>query len=255
MNFLPFMRAHELSCRAYMYQSFVFRCLKQAAKIKCILHYAVDRCYQCASFQIICRIMDPRFSAQDVLRCDPCGTPVPPRYCVYCHVNLCEACAKDHLSDESKEHKVVSIEQRAFVSHYDKDAKNVTTQCDEGAHKKVEKFESDTEIRQKEIENNLIMQKKIEHILNLQKALAEFREAIFILNEYNKLAANLQMMQRLKREREEMLIQSRKSYYKDMFFDVLLRERQTAYEILPCILLFFLFLYLPLYIVCFYQYI
>lgn len=106
-----------------MYQSFVFRCLKQAAKIKCILHYAVDRCYQCASFQIICRIMDPGFSAQDVLRCDPCGTPVPPRYCVYCHVNLSEACAKDHLSDESKEHKVVSIEQRAFVSHYDKDAK------------------------------------------------------------------------------------------------------------------------------------
>lgn len=183
--------------------------------------------------------MDPRISAQDVLRCDPCGTPVPPRYCVYCHVNLCEACAKDHLSDESQEHKVVSIEQRAFVSHYDKDAKNVTTQCDEGAHKKVEKVESNTEI---------------EHIINLLKALAEFREAIFILNECNKLPANLQMMQRLKREKEEMLIQSRKSYYKDMFFDVLLRERQTAYEILPCILLFFLFFYSSLYIVCFCQY-
>lgn len=191
--------------------------------------------------------MDPRFSAQDVLRCDPCGTPVPPRYCVYCHVNLCEACAKDHSSDESKEHNVVSIEQRAFVSHYDKDAKNVTTQCDERAHKKVEKFERNTEIRQKEIKNNLIMQKKIEHILNLQ-------EAIFILYEFNKLAANLQMMQRLKREREEMLIQSRKSYYKDIFFDVFLRERKSAHEILLCILLFLLFFYSSLYIVCFYQY-
>lgn len=185
--------------------------------------------------------MDPRISAQDVLRCDPCGTPVPPRYCVYCHVNLCEACAKDHLSDESTVHKVVSIEQRAFISHYGKDENNVTTQCDEGAHKKVEKFESNKEIRQKEIENNLITQKKIEQILNLQKALAEFRESIFILNEYNKLAANLQILQRLKRERQEMLIQSQKSYYKDIFFDFLLRERfrNSAYEILPCILLFF----------------
>lgn len=98
------------------------------------------------------------------------------------------------------------------------------------------------------------MQKKIEHILNLQKALAEFREAIFILNEYNKLAANLQMMQRLKREREEMLIQSRKSYYKDMFFDVFLRERKSAHELFLCILLFFLLFYSSLYFVCFYQY-
>lgn len=199
--------------------------------------------------------MDPRFSAQDVLRCDPCGTPVPPRYCVYCHVNLCEACAENHLSDEFKVHKVVSIEQRAFISHYDKDANNVTTHCDEGAHKKVEKFESNKEIRQKEIEKNLTMQNEIEQILNLHKALAEFREIIFILNEYNKLAANLQMMQRLKKEREDMLIQSRKSYYKDIFFDFILRERKSAYEILPCILLFFLFLYSSLYIVCFYQYI
>lgn len=107
--------------------------------------------------------MDPMLSAQDVVRCDPCGTPVAPSYCVYCHVNLCEACTEDHLSDESKVHKVVSIEQRAFISHFDKDAKHVTIQCDQGAQKEIdrfEKFESDKEIEQKEIEKKGINTKR-----------------------------------------------------------------------------------------------
>lgn len=98
-----------------------------------VVLYAVDCCY---FFLINCRIMDPRLSAQDVLRCDPCGTPVRPFYCVYCRVNLCGACIEDHLSDESKRHLLVSFERRVFLSHYDKDAKNVTAQGDKGAHKK-----------------------------------------------------------------------------------------------------------------------
>lgn len=56
--------------------------------------------------------MDPRRSAQDVLRCDPCETPVPPYYCDLCNVNLCKKCAGEHLLDENKEHKVVPIKQR-----------------------------------------------------------------------------------------------------------------------------------------------
>lgn len=202
-------------------------------------------------FLIISRIMDPRLSAQDILRCDPCGTPVPQSYCIYCHVNLCEACTEDHLSDESKVHKVVSIEQRVFISHFGKNANNITIQGDQGAHKKVEKFESRKEIRQKEIENNLIMQKKKEQISSHQKALAKLKEPMFTLNEYKKLEANLQMMQRFKREREDILFQNRKSYYKDNF---LFRERNSAYVAIPCFLLLFFLLYSALYIVCFYQY-
>lgn len=211
--------------------------------------------------------MDPRLSAQDVLRCDPCGTPVPPSYCVYCHVNLCEACAKDHLSDESKEHKVLSIEQRAFTPHYDKDANNVTTQSDKEAHKKVEKFESNKEIKQEKIEMLKRQMDEIENIINLWKALAEFRESIFILNECNKLEAHLQMIQRLERERDEMLVQSRKSYYKDILLDffkvifhffnnfLLFIGEKSTYEIALGIFSFSLFLYLSLFIGCLFHYI
>lgn len=145
----------------------------------------------------------------------------------------------------------MSIEQRVFISHFGKNANNITIQGDQGAHKKVEKFESNKEIRQKEIENNLIMQKKKEQISSHQKALAKLKEPMFTLNEYKKLEANLQMMQRFKRKREDILFQNRKSYYKDNF---LFRERNSAYVAIPCFLLLFFLLYSALYIVCFYHY-
>lgn len=195
--------------------------------------------------------MDPRLSAQDILRCDPCGTPVPPSYCIYCHVNLCEACTEDHISDESKVHKVVSIEQRAFTSHYDKDANNVTAQ----GGKKYENFKSKKEIMQEKIEMLKRQIDERENTINLRKALAELRESMFILNECNTFEAHLQMIQRLERERDEMLVQSRKSYYKDILLDffkaifhfyiesLLSIGEKSTYEIALCIFLFSLFLY------------
>uniref|UniRef100_K1PEJ4 Tripartite motif-containing protein 2 n=1 Tax=Magallana gigas TaxID=29159 RepID=K1PEJ4_MAGGI len=81
--------------------------------------------------------MDPRRSAQDVLRCDLCETPVPPYYCDLCHVNLCKKCAGEHLLDESKEHKVVPIKQRRSMSncpecqkHTPKQSELYCEQCD-----------------------------------------------------------------------------------------------------------------------------
>ena len=64
--------------------------------------------------------MNPESSAQDVLRCHVCSTPVPPLFCDPCHTNLCKDCAGKHLLDESKEHKVVPIKQRWAPSNYPK---------------------------------------------------------------------------------------------------------------------------------------
>ncbi|XP_062622243.1 tripartite motif-containing protein 2-like [Saccostrea cucullata] len=74
--------------------------------------------------------MDPRFSAQDVLRCDLCETPVPPMYCDFCHVKLCKACVGEHLFDLSKEHKIVPFKQSESAYNYPKCATHINKPCE-----------------------------------------------------------------------------------------------------------------------------
>ena len=61
--------------------------------------------------------MNPSKSAQDVLRCNLCETPVPPLCCEICQIYLCKMCAGEHILDESTGHKVVPIKQTlaAFI--------------------------------------------------------------------------------------------------------------------------------------------
>ncbi|XP_022324097.2 uncharacterized protein LOC111125000 [Crassostrea virginica] len=71
---------------------------------------------------------DPMYSLQDVIRCDLCETPVPPKHCDICHIHLCETCVGKHLSDQSKDHYIVPFKLRGITPKCTKHSTEVCTQ-------------------------------------------------------------------------------------------------------------------------------
>ncbi|XP_078331544.1 uncharacterized protein LOC111105269 [Crassostrea virginica] len=71
---------------------------------------------------------DPMYSLQDVIRCDLCETPVPPKHCDICHINLCKACVGKHLSDQSKDHYIVPFKLRGIITKCTNHSTEVCTQ-------------------------------------------------------------------------------------------------------------------------------
>ncbi|XP_052703125.1 E3 ubiquitin-protein ligase TRIM71-like [Crassostrea angulata] len=74
--------------------------------------------------------MDPRNSAQDVVRCTLCQYSVAPMYCEVCHIHLCKDCVETHFSDSSKVHNVVPLKQYLTTLNYPKCRKHPTKQCE-----------------------------------------------------------------------------------------------------------------------------
>nr|XP_022308265.1 uncharacterized protein LOC111114271 [Crassostrea virginica] len=74
--------------------------------------------------------MDPRHSAQDVVRCALCRDAVAPMYCNVCHTHLCGDCVEEHFSNKSKVHVVVPLEQFLSTLNYPKCSTHPMEQCE-----------------------------------------------------------------------------------------------------------------------------
>ncbi|XP_055999444.1 E3 ubiquitin-protein ligase Midline-1-like [Ostrea edulis] len=74
--------------------------------------------------------MDPRRSAQDVVRCDLCETAIVQMYCDFCHVNLCITCIGKHVADDYDKHKVVPIQNRKSTLIYPKCSTHQNKVCE-----------------------------------------------------------------------------------------------------------------------------
>ncbi|XP_061165601.1 E3 ubiquitin-protein ligase TRIM71-like [Saccostrea echinata] len=75
--------------------------------------------------------MDPRTSAQDVMRCDLCETAVVQMHCDTCLVNLCKACVGEHISaDLSRPHKIVDFKDRTSTTTYPACTSHDTELCE-----------------------------------------------------------------------------------------------------------------------------
>ncbi|XP_062580732.1 E3 ubiquitin-protein ligase TRIM71-like [Saccostrea cucullata] len=75
--------------------------------------------------------MDPRTSAQDVMRCDLCETAVVQMHCDTCLVNLCKACIGEHMiSDQTKKHEIVTFQSRKSTLLYPRCKVHADNSCE-----------------------------------------------------------------------------------------------------------------------------
>ncbi|XP_055999649.1 uncharacterized protein LOC125656913 [Ostrea edulis] len=96
----------------------------------CDLKYPLGLCVDKSDNLFVAEVaMDPRHSAQDVVRCDLCETAIVQMYCDFCHVNLCFACIGKHIADDYEKHKVVPFQNRKSTLIYPKCSTHQTEKC------------------------------------------------------------------------------------------------------------------------------
>ncbi|XP_062610596.1 E3 ubiquitin/ISG15 ligase TRIM25-like [Saccostrea cucullata] len=75
--------------------------------------------------------MDPRTSAQDLMRCVHCETAIVQMHCDTCLVNLCKTCVGEHISIAgSKDHKVVNFQLRNSIPLFPECTSHENEQCE-----------------------------------------------------------------------------------------------------------------------------
>ena len=135
--------------------------------------------------------MDPKHSAQDIVWCDICETPVPPMCCDICHINLCKACVGEHISDELTNHRIVSFSKLGGTVNFPKCQTHCPKICElHCKHCNIPicascVFSGDHEHHQKEDILKYMTDKK----KGIEKDLSELNKSIY--PEYQKCATNL----------------------------------------------------------------
>lgn len=81
--------------------------------------------------------MDPRYSAQDVQRCEICDFTEVEMYCMSCPRHLCKKCVGIHLSDEPHKHQIVKYQDRKIthvlprcITHSQERCENYCQDCE-----------------------------------------------------------------------------------------------------------------------------
>lgn len=60
--------------------------------------------------------MNPDTNLLDLVRCYRCETPNPSLHCDICNQHVCKICEKEHVSNQSKMHKVVPFTLRGCIT-------------------------------------------------------------------------------------------------------------------------------------------
>lgn len=68
--------------------------------------------------------------ANSPIHCDLCNEPNPPLHCEECQCNVCLACVGKHLSDLSKDHKVVPYQKQGSIPKYIKCQSHASERCE-----------------------------------------------------------------------------------------------------------------------------
>eukprot|EP00105_Crassostrea_gigas_P036142 XP_019920290.1 PREDICTED: uncharacterized protein LOC105321943 [Crassostrea gigas] len=68
--------------------------------------------------------------ANSPIHCDLCNAPNPPLHCEECQCNVCLACVGKHLSDLSKDHKVVPYQKQGSIPKYLKCQSHPIERCE-----------------------------------------------------------------------------------------------------------------------------